>query len=146
MASTSTPIPILLCGTIVSHQEATSEIVQPDFEVIKICASIEESRTYATALLTAPEYPVAMDGTTYRKPAIVIMGGGFSNDDFHSIFDEVDGVKSVPWIRPAVMRPGGIKPTAPYASEVVAKKVRKCLDAHAEDIKEGKGAGEIWWM
>jgi hypothetical protein len=76
------------------------------------------------------------------------MGGGFTGEDFNSIYEEVDGAKSVPWVRPAHFKPGSTQapPTQPPPAEKIAERLRKVLDEHLEDAKAGKGEGEIWWM
>lgn len=76
------------------------------------------------------------------------MGGGFSAEDFSSIYDGVDGAKSVPWVRPALFKPGSSQapPSQPPPAEKIAGLLRKVMDEHLEDVKSGKGEGEIWWM
>lgn len=37
---------------------------------------------------------------------------------------------------------GGKAPPA----EVVAGRARKMIDEHLEELRDGKGAGEVWWF
>lgn len=77
--------------------------------------------------------------------AFITMGGGFTNADF----EEVRGQSSdVPWFRPLPTKPGydGPQPQGAPPAEVVAAKFRKGIDEHLDDLKAGKGAGEIWYF
>lgn len=68
-----------------------------------------------------------------------MMGGGFSPADFEKVL-QVPGAKGIPWMRPDVSKTAGQMPTA----EVIAERVRECLDEHKGDIAKGKGEGEVW--
>eukprot|EP01111_Echinosteliopsis_oligospora_P008551 TRINITY_DN2431_c0_g1_i1.p1 TRINITY_DN2431_c0_g1~~TRINITY_DN2431_c0_g1_i1.p1 ORF type:complete len:147 (+),score=52.63 TRINITY_DN2431_c0_g1_i1:28-441(+) len=136
----ATPTPILLCGKMQGHIQATCSIVQPDFRVIKVCSTLEDANSNITT---------HMSSSAPEKPKIIVMGGGFSNEDFKSIYDNVPGANSVPWIRPIGTKEGaggGPPQGGPPPADEVAARLRKVLDAHLDDIKSGKGAGEVWWM
>ena len=81
-----------------------------------------------------------------KEIQFVVMGGGFTMADFEECHQ--GNATSVPWFRPETTKPGysGPPPTGPPSPDVVAGKLRKGLDAHVEDIKAGKGAGEIWYF
>ncbi|KAI4596914.1 hypothetical protein KJ359_004824 [Pestalotiopsis sp. 9143b] len=149
--ATSHPIPVLLCGKFPSHTKATTEILQPEFQVIKICTNPTEATAAVTALLSPSlTVPVTLDGVEYtEKPRVIIMGGGYSHADFSSIRDAVAGAKSVPWVRPEGTRPGGperLPARAPPAGEIAAR-VRRTLDEHLGELREGRDcAGQVWWM
>ncbi|KAI1848444.1 hypothetical protein JX265_008774 [Neoarthrinium moseri] len=146
MASTA-PIPVLLCGKIPSHVQATTDILKPEYRVIKVCTDPAEARAAVTALLSPSIATPSIDGTDYPRPRIVIMGGGYSPQVFSEIYDNVDGAKTVPWIRPVGTKPDGPGlPAGPPPAEEIAGRVRKALDEHSEEIENGKGAGEVWWM
>jgi hypothetical protein len=116
--------------------------------VIKACRATEEARAALTALLSpSASESATLDGTEYPRPQLVIMGGGYSHDDFLAIYDAVEGAKTVPWIRPMGTKPDGpgVPPIPPPANEV-ATRVRRVVDEQAEDIRTGQGAGQIWWM
>lgn len=136
------PIPILLCGKIPGHITAVTEVVKPEAQIIKACSTAEDAKAMITALMSS----ATIDGVKYPKPKAIIMGGGFSNDDFQSIYDSVDGAKSVAWIRPGGFKPGNSLPPKPPSAEFVATSVRKVLDAHLVDLKDGRGAGDTWFM
>lgn len=75
------------------------------------------------------------------------MGGGYTSADFDAIYESVEGAKAIPWIRPVGTKPGGPGlPAGPPPAEEIAGRVRKTLDEHNEDLKGGRGAGEVWWM
>ena len=107
--------------------------------VVKICTTLDEVRSAVSTLLATTGTTVTVDGIEYNKPRAVIRGGRFSIEDFESVYEAVEGAKSVPWTRP-----GGVVPKSPPSPEVVAKVVRNVLDAHFEELREGKGAGEVW--
>ena len=125
MSTESTPLPVLLCGKIPSHIKAVSEIVKPEFEgescdrlvkklailgqhivakllttsykcvltvvVIKVCSTEEHADSTIKAIMTGS--PV--DGTELPKPSIIIVGGGFSNEDVER-FRTIESAKTVP--------------------------------------------------
>ncbi|KAK8073143.1 hypothetical protein PG996_006491 [Apiospora saccharicola] len=144
MASNA-PIPVLLCGKIPGHIQATTEIMKPEFEIVEVCSSLEAARTAVNERLS-PSSALP----TEKKPRVVLMGGGFTQDDFASVYESVEGAKSVPWVRPAIMKPGAEDKAAiakgPPSAEDVASRIRKLLEEHLGELREGKGEGEIWWM
>ncbi|KAK6065522.1 hypothetical protein SCUP234_11338 [Seiridium cupressi] len=145
--ATSSPIPVLLCGEFPSHIQATTEIVKPEYRVIKVCRSPAEAESTITSLVSPSTTSATIDGVDYPRPRVIIMGGGYSPADFAAIYDTVDGAKSMPWVRPIGTKPGGPGlPAGPPPAEEIAGRVRRTLDEHAEEIREGKGAGEVWWM
>ena len=113
--------------------------------VIEICSSTEAAHTAVSRMLS----PSAAT-TGAPKPRVVLMGGGFTHEDFLSVHDAVEGAKSVPWVRPAMMKPGAEATAAdaqgPPSAEVVAGRLRKTLEEHLGELREGKGQGKIWWM
>lgn len=72
------------------------------------------------------------------------MGGGFTNEDQDEV-SQVEGAKSVPWMRPDPRHMAALGGKAPPA-EVVAGRARKMIDEHLEELRDGKGAGEVWWF
>ncbi|KAH8884188.1 hypothetical protein GQ53DRAFT_880645 [Thozetella sp. PMI_491] len=146
--ATSDPIPVLLCGKIPTHIQATTESMKPEYNVIKVCSDIETATSTITALMSSPTDSTVIDGRTYPKPRLIIMGGGYLSEDFSSIYDNVKGAKDVPWIRPSVRKPGatGPPPTGPPPAEVIVRQLKKVLDEHKDEIKNNEGAGQIWWM
>lgn len=86
-------------------------------------------------------------GSALPSPQLVIMGGGYSHDDFLSLYDAFEGTKTVPWIRPLGTKPGGpgLPPAPPPATEVAAR-VRRVVDEHSQEIRSGAAAGQVWWM
>ncbi|ETS85930.1 hypothetical protein PFICI_03955 [Pestalotiopsis fici W106-1] len=155
--STLEPIPVLLCGKFPSHTKATSEILQPEFKVIKICTNPSEAATAVKALFSSSgssngnnnsnSKPI-LDGIEYDRPRVVIMGGGYSHADFAAIHNVVDGARSVPWVRPLGTKPDGPErlPAQPPSAGEIAGRVRRVLDEHLGELREGGGAGQIWWM
>lgn len=73
------------------------------------------------------------------------MGGGFTNDDFQQVRSEAE---NVPWFRPKTTKPGydGPMPQGAPPPETVSSWLRTALNDHAGELKEGKGAGEIWYF
>lgn len=115
--------------------------------VVKVCTSPQEAKAAVTALMSPSATAPTLDGVAYPKPRIIVMGGGYAPADFDPIYETVDGAKSVPWIRPLGTKPGGPGlPAGPPPAEEIARRLRKILDDHLEEIREGKGAGEVWWM
>ncbi|KAK6860822.1 hypothetical protein PG990_011868 [Apiospora arundinis] len=144
--TSNAPIPVLLCGKIPGHIKATTEILRPEFEVIETCSSLEAARTAISEMLS----PSSAKSDSATKPRVVLMGGGFPQEDFLSVYDTVEGAKSVPWVRPATLKPGAEDEAAiargPPPAEVVAGRIRKTLEERMEELRERKGQGEIWWM
>ncbi|KAK7961578.1 uncharacterized protein PG986_002403 [Apiospora aurea] len=142
--TSNAPIPVLLCGKIPDHIKAVTEILKPEFEIIDVCSSLDAARTAISKRLS-------LSASDAGKPRVVLMGGGFTQDDFLAVYDSVEGAKSVPWVRPAIMKPGAEDSDAiargPPPAEAVAGRIRKTLEARLEELRGGKGfEGEVWWM
>lgn len=75
------------------------------------------------------------------------MGGGFTPPDYKEV-RATPGAESVPWLRPFQTKPGyeGPPPKGPPSAEEVSTRFRKALDQYADELKAGKGAGEIWYF
>lgn len=75
------------------------------------------------------------------------MGGGYSAANFEAIYENVEGAKTLPWIRPVgTKRSGPGLPAGPPPADEIARRVRKVLDEHLLDLRDRNGAGEVWWM
>ena len=113
--------------------------------VVEVCSSLDAARAAVAARL-APASAAPAD----KRPRVVLMGGGFTQDDFVSVYEGAAGAQSVPWIRPAIMKPGAEDRAAiargPPSAEDVAGRLRTLLEAHLGELREGRGAGEVWWM
>ena len=115
--------------------------------MVKTCTDPEAARTAVTALMSPVGTETStLDGTEYPRPRLIVMGGGYSHEDFTSIRETVAGATSVPWVRPANVKPGAPRPTGPPPADEIADRLRKALDDHLDEIRAGKGAGEVWWM
>ena len=115
--------------------------------MVKLCTDPEAAREAVTALMSPSDTETpTLDGVEYPRPRVIVMGGGYSHEDFTSIRETVAGAASVPWIRPANVKPGAPTPTGPPPAEEIATRLRKALDDHLGEIKDGKGSGEVWWM
>jgi len=102
--------------------------------VVRKASTVEDAKKALDDLLSGKEIQ------------FVVQGGGFTMADFQELHQ--GSATSVPWFRPETTKPGydGPPPTGPPSPEVVASKLRKGLDEHVEDMKAGKGAGEIWYF
>lgn len=84
--------------------------------------------------------------TLEQKPAAIFMGGGFDRTEFEIAYS-VPGASSVAWFRPLPFKPGNEhmlgKPAPP--ADVVAAAARKAIDEHVGALREGTGAGKIWY-
>lgn len=69
------------------------------------------------------------------------MGGGFGPPDFEKV-SSVPGAKGVPWMRPDPEKVKGVTGAPP--AEHVAGRVRRCVEEHLGEIREGRGEGEVW--
>jgi hypothetical protein len=133
------PMPLLLCGRFPGHVAAASEAVKPEFEVVHHSPSTEDAIVY---LSTTP-FPVRA----------IIMGAGFSPDDFTAV-RSIPGGKGVPWLRPAHTNPDGkTAPPAggPPSAEAVAARCKKGLEGKAglfreDGTVEGWEEGEVWYF
>lgn len=78
------------------------------------------------------------------KFSFVMMGGGFSDEDYHALKPKTDLL----WFRPEFRNPNytGPQPKGPIPAEQVASRVRTALDKYAENIAAGEGAGEVWYF
>lgn len=132
----SEPITIFLCGKFPTHIQACKDVVKPEFEVIDTASSMPDILERLPPLLNA------------NKLRGVSMGGGFSNEDLETILSQIPKARDIPWFRPHFTRPGydGPKPIAPPTAEQVSTNLRKELDRHAGELREGKGSGEIWYF
>lgn len=111
-----------------------------------MCSDPEAAREAVTALMSPSTEKPILEGVEYPKPQLIVMGAGYSHDDFSSIRETVAGATSVPWVRPSTAKPGVQRPLHPPPAEEIAGRLRKTLDEHLSEIQAGKGAGEIWWM
>lgn len=83
----------------------------------------------------------------------VIMGAGFSPDDFNAV-RSTPGGKKVPWLRPAHTNPDGntAPPSGgPPSAEVTAARCKEGLEGKARLFKqdgtvEGWEEGEVWYF
>lgn len=114
--------------------------------VIRVCSDPDAARAAVTALMSPDTEKHTLDGIEYPRPHLIVMGAGYTHDDFASIRETVAGGTSVPWVRPSAAKPGAQRPSGPPPAEEIAGRLRKTLDEHLEEIQAGKGAGEIWWM
>lgn len=86
------------------------------------------------------------------------MGGGFSNADMDEM-RALQGAEKVAWLRPVHTRPGAEggpsggasghpsgHPGGPPGAEEIAGRLRRALDEHWEELKGGRGGGEIWYF
>lgn len=80
----------------------------------------------------------------HDKFSFIIMGGGFSDEDYNALKPKTNLL----WLRPVFRSPDytGPQPTAPLPADEVAARVKEALDKYAEDIRAGKGAGEVWYF
>lgn len=111
-----------------------------------MCSDPDAARAAVTALMSPSAEKHTLEGVEYPKPHLIVMGAGYSHDDFSSIRETVAGAASVPWVRPSTAKPGAQRPSHPPPAEEIAGRLRKTLDEHLEEIQAGKGAGEVWWM
>lgn len=81
------------------------------------------------------------------------MGGGFSPSDYQAAISSHPAASSVPWLRPdpvvmaahtASAGPAG--PVSAPPAHIVAARAKKCIDQHIQELREGKGAGEVWYF
>jgi len=137
--STMSAVPLLLCGKFTGHVAAVSEAVKPEFEI----AHHSPSTADAIACLSKRPMPVRA----------VIMGGGFSPDDFAAV-RSIPGGKSIPWLRPAHTSPDGKTAPprgGPPSAEVIAARCKKGLEGKSElFMDDGRVQswkdGEIWYF
>ena len=81
-----------------------------------------------------------------KKVSANLVRGGFSNEALEELMSQVDGARSVPWIRPKMMKPGQTPSSYLPPPEVIAGRLRKALDEHHDELKAGKGEGETWYF
>ncbi|KAK5945172.1 hypothetical protein PMZ80_002376 [Knufia obscura] len=128
------PVPVrgLLLGKNPAHLQACIDTAAPDF--VRKASSVDDAKKALSALLNGKEIQ------------FVAMGGGFTMADFEELHQ--GNAASIPWYRPETTKPGydGPPMTGPPSPETVASKLRKGLDEHVEDMKAGKGAGEVWYF
>lgn len=83
----------------------------------------------------------------------VVMGAGFSPDDFNAVRSIPGGTK-LPWLRPAHTNPNGktVPPRGgPPSSEEIATRCKKGLEGkeelfRADGIVDGWKEGEVWYF
>jgi len=81
-----------------------------------------------------------------QKPAAILKGGGFDHTG-SDIARSVPGTSSIAWLRPLPFKPGNkhmLGRDAPPA-HVVASAARKAIDERAQTLRDGGGAGEMWY-
>lgn len=81
-----------------------------------------------------------------KKVSAIVVGGGFSNEVLEKLMSQVHGARSVPWIRPEMMKPGKTPSSYLPPPEVIAGRLRKALDEHHDELKAGKGEEETWYF
>jgi len=75
-----------------------------------------------------------------KDPKAVVVGGGFSPDDFEQIRKTVDYVKVLPWFRADTSKPPGGAP-GPPPPEKLAERITKSLDNEGRTGDDGYG---VW--
>lgn len=144
------------------HIEAVIDRLNPDYEgrqlssksagtcinddtVTKAYQSILEASHFLSNVMQTG----AVDGISYRKPVVVVMGGGFNNEDYEDLSSCSSNLREqLIWLRPKEFQPGATKTQAaagPPTPDHVATRVRAGFDKYMEDIRTGDGAGKVLW-
>lgn len=71
-------------------------LTRPAPPVLKACPTVEDARETVASLLSPATETPTIEGVEYPRPRLVIMGGGFTPDDFTSVYETVDGAVSKP--------------------------------------------------
>ena len=158
----SESIPVFICGKGEVYIEAVIDRLKPDYEgrqlsskptgscakddtVTKAYQSIPEASHFLSNVMKAG----VVDGICYRKPAVVVMGGGFNNQDYEDLSScSTNLQQQLVWLRPKEFQPGAPKTQAaagPPTPDFVATRVRAGFDKYIEDIRNGDGAGKVLW-
>lgn len=105
-------------------------------------AVVKTASTLADAKSTSSE--LVKEGSV----KCIVMGGGFSPDDFNEVRAIATEAGGVAWFRPAFTAPGSTvgKPGSPPSAEEVAESVRKALEAKKDLLNGGHGRDEVWYF
>ncbi|ETN38574.1 uncharacterized protein HMPREF1541_06611 [Cyphellophora europaea CBS 101466] len=141
---------LVLCGKMPAHIQGLSKLLAPDgYDIIHVCSTLPSALSELPALLgdqTPPPTPSSgygsnltsatpIPGTAVRA---ILVGGGYSPDDFAQIKNACDAVRPLPYFRADISkpRPDGAAPTGPPAPEELRRRV---LEAMAGAEREGQG-------
>jgi hypothetical protein len=147
----SSPLPVIICGKIPSHLASVPRALQPEYEGTRHIPSTWYPAAFTlTLLVTHCIYNIDLFLEIFpnleQKPVAIFMGGGYDNKEFETAF-AVQGAKDIAWFRPAIYKKGNeyMLGKAPPPANVIAANARKVINEHADVLKNGSGAGQVFY-
>ncbi|KAI9879113.1 MAG: hypothetical protein M1823_006873 [Watsoniomyces obsoletus] len=137
-------VPLILCGKIEGNIKSMCASLAPEYDIIHVVRTTDDAKSELPALLKGDSVKPssgfgsntdASSPTSGTEVKAVIVGGGYSPDEFEAIKSAVDGTKPLPFIRADTSkpRPAGAPPGPPPPSEI-RERLMKALE-------EAKGKG-----
>jgi hypothetical protein len=106
--------------------------------VIHVILSLEAGKSEIPVILQGRKPPPSgienLGTQNYsRKPAAVVLGGGYDDNDVAELRDACNGEFNVPWLRPDLSK--ATPPLGPAYGKAMVERVKSCLKTLAEDGK-----------
>ncbi|EXJ96104.1 hypothetical protein A1O1_01230 [Capronia coronata CBS 617.96] len=134
------PVAAVLCGRVPHHVEYMVKNLLPKIEVVLACTTVDAAVMEIPALLkgsvSAPSSGLGTnaEGSNRSDVGLIIVGGGYSPEEFQRIRAAVEAVKAVPFfVADTSKTPAG---AGPPSTEVIKKRIMESIEA------EEKGEGE----
>ncbi|RMD42195.1 hypothetical protein DV735_g2959, partial [Chaetothyriales sp. CBS 134920] len=129
------PVPVLLLGKIEAHIAGVSRGLLPDYDVIHNVRSVQVAESEIPALLKGePVQPSSGFGSNYKSSnpvsgsqiKAVIVGGGFTPEEFQTIEKIINGARPLPIFRADTSRvPPNV--TGPPPIELITQRILGAL-------------------
>lgn len=124
----STPWPIVICGQSSAVMRVVMELSKPEFDPIHAILSRATGAAEIPALLRG-EKPSSSDPDTAdlgthsytKKPVVIMMGGGYGEEDAKVMREACKGQLNVPWLLFDKNKPVGVEPGPEYAKIVTSR-------------------------
>lgn len=147
----SSPLPVAVCGKILSHLALVTKALAPEYDgehdqTRKISDIAQLIHSQVTHIFYNVEVFVRTFPSIEQKPVAIFMGGGFDQTEFE-VAHSVPGAASIAWFRPSIFKPGNehMLGKGPPTARAVVDGARKALGEREVVLREGKGAGEVWY-
>ncbi|KAL8799165.1 MAG: hypothetical protein Q9182_006102 [Xanthomendoza sp. 2 TL-2023] len=105
MTSANSPVPIILCGAKISLGQESANFMNPEFEVIHFCVSVDAACAEIPPLLLGEE-PKPAEGNEVGThnystlPKAVLFGRTYTNDKLQAVLDACKGKGEISWVIP----------------------------------------------
>jgi len=139
------PVAAILCGRQPKMAEVMVKNLAPKIEVVHVCTTQETALSEIPALLKGETVTAASglgtnsEGSARADIALIIIGGGYSNDNVQAIKVLADAVKPLPILWADIGKTSGTGPPTP---ETIRNRIVECIEK--EEKSNGAWAPGIY--